>query len=139
MITDSTNLVDLDYTAVQSGDWTSLHELCRSQRKPPMLPDAFTAKLQQKVFTNGESDTIFVSEKYEETVGSAKSLHFVDLRWGDEEATQIAAALPFCNCLEQLALQNNNITSSGASAVVQAACTCSCLQGLDLTGNYRKL
>ena len=70
-----------------------------------------------------------------DAVGSAKSLHFVDLSWGDEEATQIAAALPFCNRLEQLALQNNNITSSGATAVVQAACTCSCLQGLDLTGN----
>ena len=53
----------------------------------------------------------------------------------DEEAAQIAAALPFCSRLEQLALQNNNITSSGASAVVQAACTCSGLQGLDFTGN----
>ena len=51
-----------------------------------------------------------------------------------EEAMQISVALPFCNRLEQLALQNNNITSSGAIAVVQAACSCSSLQGLDLTG-----
>ena len=71
MITDSTNLVDLDCDVVQSGDWTSLHELCRSQRKPPMLPDTFTAKLQQKVFTNGESDMTFVSEKYAETFEEA--------------------------------------------------------------------
>ena len=67
MITDSTNLVDLDYNAVQSGDWTSLHELCRSQRKPPMLPATFTVMLQQKAFTNGESDMTFVAEKYAET------------------------------------------------------------------------
>ena len=71
MITDSTNLVDLDHNAVQSADWTSLHELCRSQRKPPMLPDTFTARLQQKAFTNGESDMTFVGEKYKETFEEA--------------------------------------------------------------------
>jgi hypothetical protein len=69
MITDSTNLVDLDCNSVESCDWTSLHELCRSQRKPPMLPDIFAARLQQKAFTNGESDMTFVAEKYQETFG----------------------------------------------------------------------
>ena len=59
----------------------------------------------------------------------------MDLNWGDEEAQQIAEVMPFCNRLEQLALQDNGMSSRGAIAVVQAACTCSCLQGLDLTGN----
>merc|ERR1719158_2425211 len=94
--------------------------------------------LQKKVFTNGETDMTFVAEKYqesfEEAVGSAQSLHFVDLGWNDAEAIQVAAALPYCNRLEQLALQNNNITAEGATVVVQAALKCT-LQGLDLGGN----
>ena len=104
-----------------------------------MLPGTFAQALQQKIFTNGETDMTLVStiysETFEEAVGCARSLWFVDLNWGDEEAQQIAEMMPFCNRLEQLALQDNVMSSRGAIAVVQAACACSSLQSLDLRGN----
>merc|ERR1719498_1128238 len=104
-----------------------------------MLPSAFAKALEQKVFTNGESDLKLVAniylETFNEAIGCAKTLWFVSLQWGDAEAEQIAALLPFCSLLEHLALRDNCISSEGAAIVVQAACACATLQGLDLKEN----
>jgi len=139
MLTDSVNLIELNENTIQSNNWTALLRLSNVDRKPPMLPGDFAQALQQKIFTNGLADLSLVSsiyfETFEEAVGNAKSLWFVDLHWGNAEAEQIAEMMAFCSCLEQLALRNNRISSMGAIAVVQAACACASLQSLDLTGN----
>ena len=117
MITDPINLIELNQNTIQSEDWTALLEVSHVHRKPPMLPSAFLQELEEKVFTNGKADLLLVSSIYQETftaaVGSATSLWFAGLLWSNEEAKQIADLLPSCNRLEQLALQDNSISSEG--------------------------
>jgi len=119
-------------------DWLGLFEHYRAGRSPPIIPDKFAILLDNKHFTN-RADKAQVADKYKETfeevVGKATSLYFIDLGWSDDDAVQLAEALPLCLCLEHLALSNNSISARGAQAVAKASSKCSLLHGVDFSNN----
>lgn len=139
MIKDAMKLIDVGVRTFECAEWDVLMDAGRMGRNPPMVPDKFAALLEGKHFTNGTEDKDFVRELYrrtfKEVLDQARTLWFDELGWGDDEAEELALALPYCNQLEQLLLDGNLITDRGAAAVIRAARACPILQGLDLRRN----
>jgi len=80
-------------------------EICKTRRQPPLTPERFRAELTRRIFTNG-ADAAVVARLYEETLaalmGTATSLHYGRLDWGDEEFQHVAEVLPWCQSLREL-------------------------------------
>ena len=95
-------------------------------RRPPLLPSAFAAELEDKSFTNGKDDKPLVERLYEaafqEQFGKATGLRYGDLGWGDAEAAQLADVLASGAALrlERLELRMNKIGDEGCEALAAA-------------------
>jgi len=142
LLTERSKIIELDPVLLESAiGWNAVHEGCSGSRMPPQPPDVFSGSLRTKQLTDGKADVDFLSGKYrhafEETLGNAKSLRFVDLDWGDEDFQELAKALSLCTSLERLVLCGNAMTEQGATDFVGAAARhCGRLRALDLSGNH---
>jgi hypothetical protein len=80
-------------------------------REAPLHPRAFAARLGRTIFTNGKSDCDLVAGLYADTLaggfGRAEVLEFKYAMWTDEEAVQLAEALPLAKELRRLNLWGN--------------------------------
>ena len=94
----------------------------KASRRPPLTREAFAEVLATKHFTNGSSDHELVVRLYgdfvREALGSATSLAFRDLGWGDAEARQLAEALPLCPGLLSLDVGGNDMGDDGVRALL---------------------
>ena len=90
-------------------------------RAPPLHPDEFARQLEAKAFTSKKADLETVAALYrravEKRVGEAELLYYMQLGWGDEEATALAAALGAAASLRQFYLSRNRIGDEGAAAL----------------------
>ena len=95
-------------------------------RLPPLLPSQFAAELEMKSFTNGTDDKPRVKGLYEaafkEQFCKADWLKYRDLKWGDEEAAQLAKVLASGEApqLKELWLDSNQIGDEGLEALAVA-------------------
>jgi hypothetical protein len=124
--------------------WVDIERMGKMSQEAPLHPSDFARFLDDKTgdgdhkifFTNGKSDRPFVVQKYQETfeevLGSAETLNFIGMDWGDEHAATLAKALPN---LRDVELGKNKIGDSGAESLAQAVAKCQKLQFLDLQNN----
>jgi hypothetical protein len=135
MITNSNLLLDLGRLAgaASLADYDRDVRLkCIARRKAPVSPARFEQMLlhtrdpsgdgHKYKFTNGKEDRPFVIARYAEVfdaaVGGATHLHYTTLNWGDPEAHQLGAALPFAISLKVLSLKENpQVGDRGAAAI----------------------
>ncbi len=94
-------------------------------RDPPVHPRAFAARLARTVFANGKSDCELVAGLYADTLaggfGRARELKYRNATWGDEEAVQLAEALPLALEVTLLDLAaNSDIGQRGLDALAAA-------------------
>ena len=94
-------------------------------RAPPVHPEVFAATLARKTFTNGKSDCELVAKLYADTLdgafGAAETLKYSFCGWGDEEAVQLAKALPLARRATRLEIWwNKGIGARGYSALADA-------------------
>ena len=95
-------------------------------RLPPLLPEQFAERLEEKRFTNGKDDKPLVAglykQAFEEEFGKAEVLGYDYLGWGDAEAIQISKLLASGAApkLKELALQGNPIGDEGVKALAEA-------------------
>ena len=91
----------------------------------PLHPRAFAARLGRAIFTNGRSDCELVARLYADTLaggfGRARTLAYADAMWTDEEAAQLAEALPLALEVTKLDLVGNDeIGARGLDALAAA-------------------
>ena len=94
-------------------------------RDPPVHPRTFAARLARTVFANGKSDCELVAGLYADTLaggfGRARELDYTYAMWGDEEAVQLAEALPLALEVTQCHLAGNpRIGQRGYDALTAA-------------------
>mmetsp|Transcript_45536 Transcript_45536/g.119627 ORF Transcript_45536/g.119627 Transcript_45536/m.119627 type:complete len:219 (+) Transcript_45536:609-1265(+) len=93
-------------------------------REAPLHPRAFAARLARTIFTNGRSDCELVAGLYADTLasgfGRARTLEFSDAMWTDDEAVQLAEALPLARELTFLKLTGNRFQARGLEALAAA-------------------
>ena len=94
-------------------------------REAPLHPRAFAARLGRAIFTNGKSDCELVAGLYADTLaggfGRAEVLEYTFAMWTDEEAVQLAEALPLAKELRYLNLSGNEmIGARGLDALATA-------------------
>ena len=117
--------------------YAQVDRVCDVSRRPPLTPAAFEAELEKRQFTNGKSDHRLVAGLYaqfvQEALGAATRLIYWELGWGDEQAEELAAVLPLCECLRELNLRGNGIGDRGAAALARSLPAG--LEVLDLNSN----
>ena len=95
-------------------------------REAPLHPRAFAVRLARAIFTNGKSDCELVAGLYADTLaggfGWARTLQFTWAMWTDEEAVQLAEALPLAREVRSLDLSTGNggIGARGLEALAAA-------------------
>ena len=94
-------------------------------REAPVHPRAFAARLARTVFANGKADCELVAGLYADTLaggfGRAEELEYKFATWGDEEAVQLAEALPLALEVKLLNLAaNSDIGQRGLDALAAA-------------------
>ena len=95
-------------------------------RPPPLLPEQFAERLEEKRFTNGKDDKPLVAglykQAFEEEFGKAEALGYNNLGWGDAEAIQISELLASGAApkLKVLLLAYNPIGDEGVKALAEA-------------------
>ena len=94
-------------------------------REAPVHPRAFAARLARTVFANGKADCELVAGLYADTLaggfGRAQELEYKNAMWGDEEAVQLAEALPLALEVTFLSLfGNRGIGQRGLDALAAA-------------------
>ena len=95
-------------------------------RPPPLLPERFAERLEEKRFTNGKDDKPLVAglykQAFEEEFGKAEMLNYNNLGWGDAEAIQISELLASGAApkLKVLKLARNPIGDEGVKALAEA-------------------
>jgi len=94
-------------------------------REAPAHPRTFAARLGRVIFTNGKQDCELVAGLYADTLagafGHAKLLEYKFAMWTDEEAQDLASALPLAQQVEELDLAGNvEIGQRGLDALAEA-------------------
>ncbi len=83
----------------------------KAYREAPVHPRAVAARLARTVFANGKSDCELVAGLYADTLaggfGRAEVLEYTFAMWKDEEAVQLAEALPLALEVTTLDLRGN--------------------------------
>jgi len=127
--------------------WVDIERMGKMSQEAPLHPSDFARLLDDKTddgdhkifFTNGKSDRPFVVQKYqdtfEEVLGSAETLNFIGMDWGDEHAATLAKALRQCVRLRDLMLGSNHIGDLGAAALAEALPQIPNLRDLELGKN----
>lgn len=97
---------------------------CSQGRKPPITPHRFDEELKQLRFTNAKADSRIVYHMYarafESKLSCAKVLEYQALKWGNQEAADLAAALPAALSVREIHLQRNFIGDAGLRALARA-------------------
>jgi len=138
-------------------DWPQLVDLGKScseidhqsilVRPAPLSPLAFAPGHLRPGLNVGAHDDArggledFVAPMFERTMvellGTVTELDFGGLRWGDEQAAQLATVLPLCVGLRVLRLDHNHISDAGVKAIAPALAGLTNLRQLQLQGNAR--
>lgn len=112
----------LKYQAVSFG-WDTIVNVGNPDAKMvvPMHPDAFSALLEKRNFTNG-ADRAVVADLYASTaraaLGQTPYLKWSDRGWGDKEMEEMIQVFPVCENLLGFSLKyNEGITEAGAKAL----------------------
>jgi len=152
IVKDTDALIDLSQLQGDESSYAKIIEKGKSNRDPPMAPDAFHAMLTSGVedgtikFTN-KGDVDLVAHIYKtaflDEMTAATKLFYIQLDWGDEQVATLSAALAFAHARGALAnlqvfnIARNQIGDTGlasfSSAIASGALTQ--LKGLDLRSN----
>jgi len=131
-------VLDLGKVPTAWKNWQQLEKECQAKRTPPQSPEAFENDLKTKVFTVAD-DRETVAAKYKDTfiraLASEEQLWFAGLGWGDKEAIELARILPSCMALKTLELGGNELSATGASALMEVLVICPSLEFLCLDKN----
>lgn len=97
---------------------------CAIARDPPLSPQAMSVLVRtQKRFT-GKGDLEIVDAMYAEffdaVAPTVEQLYLADLKWGTEEACELAEVLPCFSVCRKLNLSYNDIGIKGAAAIFEA-------------------
>ena len=97
----------------------------RPYRRPaPLSPAAMARLVARKRFTSKKGDLPMVIALNTRTIialfRDAETLEYMRLRWGDDEAVQLAEVLPLCTSATKLRLDKNKISDRGAKALAAA-------------------
>eukprot|EP00927_Polykrikos_kofoidii_P046531 TRINITY_DN40744_c0_g1_i1.p1 TRINITY_DN40744_c0_g1~~TRINITY_DN40744_c0_g1_i1.p1 ORF type:complete len:656 (-),score=115.62 TRINITY_DN40744_c0_g1_i1:288-2255(-) len=113
-------------------------ERCQVERRPPLVPDALLSIMRIREFTH-EADRAALDRKYRDAfiawASDTKELRLCSLGWGDQEASDLAAAIRFCPQLFRLDLRGNRVCQEGAAKLAAAIPRCRGLVELHLAGN----
>ena len=94
------------------------------RRPAPLSPAAMARLVARKRFTSKKGDLPMVIALNTRTILSIfrdmKVIKYVGVRWGDDEAVQLAEVLPLCTSATELELQSNKISDRGAKALAAA-------------------
>ena len=99
MTKSSAKSLDLGQLRGDEEDYFAVRDSCAlgGSRPPPLLPEQFAERLEEKRFTNGKDDKPLVAglykQAFEEEFGKAERLNYNSLGWGDAEAIQISKLL----------------------------------------------
>ena len=99
---------------------------CAAKRAPPLAPPVFKEDLSTKTFTSPKADRETVGNLYEkefdEKLGEATSLFYVQLQWTDADVVKLCGAIATGKLvkLEILSLERNQIGDEGAVALAEA-------------------
>ena len=106
-------------------------------RRPPLTPEQFDEEVSKRAFTNGKDDKPLVQKLYKDEcasrLGSASSITYASLGWGDVEALQLADVLA-SGATPQLAvfdLHDNKFHDKGIKALAAAFATPDVLPNLE--------
>jgi len=135
IVKDTDALIDLSQLQGDESSYAKIIEKGKSNRDPPMAPDAFHAMLTSGVedgtikFTN-KGDVDLVAHIYKtaflDEMTAATKLFYIQLDWGDEQVATLSAALAFAHArgalphLETLYLYNNQIGDAGLTSLSTA-------------------
>ncbi|EOD36225.1 hypothetical protein EMIHUDRAFT_122557 [Emiliania huxleyi CCMP1516] len=145
MTKGSHNSLDLGRLTGDERRYFDVVNSCRTggSRPPPLLPERFAERLEEKRFTNGKDDKPLVAglykQAFEEEFGKAEGLRYRNLGWGDAEAIQISELLASGAApkLWRLELNGNQIGDEGMKALADAIAggAAPALRVLSLGGN----
>ena len=90
------------------------------ERRAPLFPLCCVCRFRETTF---------------ELLGGVTELNFNKLKWGDDEAVQLAVVLPLCAKLTELKLVGNQVGDRGAAALAGAIKGNGALKDLDLNSN----
>ena len=132
IVKDQDALIDMGKLKGSESTVADLVTHGKSERPPPMAPDAFHAMLKSGVedesikFTN-KGDVELVATIYRraflDEMSAATALHYGQLGWGDEQLVTLSMALTFAHAggalasVTHLLLQNNEISDKGLEAL----------------------
>ena len=135
IVKDDGALIDMSKLKGDESTVSSLVDNGKSNRPPPMAPDAFHEMLKSGVgdgsikFTN-DHDVDVVAGIYKraflDEMSAATSLYYLRLGWGDEQVATLSAAFSFAHArgalaqLTRLDLDQNEIGDPGVSALADA-------------------
>ena len=96
---------------------------CKDRRLPPLVPEEFAARAEDKALTNGKDKEVLL--KLQAIVSTSVlseviDMSFTSLGWGNSDAALLAKALLLSSRLRTLNLCQNHIGADGARPLAAA-------------------